>query len=184
MFRQTAFRWLAIFLMIGGLIGWAMTAQADTSDDRKHCAKLLDPVQEGDQESKVTDLGCYKTFAEAIAAGTDGQVQLPADATTVAADVIGPHGILSIDYEFPFFSGRSVSWFGNGNCSGSRFFVLNFVGNRVNNAISSSDGGGSRCRRNIHFDGRNRTGAFRVCRSDCATLGRLDDRTSSKEWRR
>lgn len=42
-----------------------------------HCVVEIDPLRPGERFSRVRWVGCFESFAEAIAAATNGAIQLP-----------------------------------------------------------------------------------------------------------
>lgn len=44
-----------------------------------HCVVEIEPLRSGEHSSRVQWIGCFESFAEAIAAATDGAIQLPPD---------------------------------------------------------------------------------------------------------
>jgi len=217
MFKRTLFQWVAGVLLIGGLIGWPITAhavepeattlgegQAEQGDERdapdaSQCAVLVDMVENdrGDQVPEETDLGCFATFAEAVAAATAGAVELPADATPEAEgleEALAPAQtvILSTEYDcrncivLPFFC-RAITFFGrDGICRSGRFYRTNLTGFWNNRA--SSTRGSTACPRNCGFQGFNQAG-FGVCffhssRSCGNYPGIFNNTISSKRWSR
>ena len=130
MFKQTMFQWLASLLLIGGLIGVPMMAQAgpdeakvegaaegatfvdrdaEAASDKPECVVLLDAAQEGEEFSKMTELGCYANFAEAVAAATGGAVELSQEATPETIEA------LDVELEQTVFLGTQY------DCSNCRF---------------------------------------------------------------
>ncbi len=196
MFRMKGYNVLASLLLLGGLVGASPSAQAATDVAEKaevpevavnkgHCAAQIDPVKEGEKSSAVKEIGCYATFAEAIAAGTDGAVNLPESVTPetiTEADVgLAARRLIGIDYDQKFFTGASMSWFANDGCFDRRAFRANmpaFFNNRLTSTRAFSG-----CRRNDSFSGLFQTGFFVRSFPNRAYIGdRLNNQTSSKRW--
>jgi hypothetical protein len=153
----------------------------------RHCVAKLAPVQQGAKVSAMGKVGCYTTFAGAMAAATDNTVMLSPDAspqsvseadlTTAATRVIG------IDYDGTYYSGASFIWYASNpyGCYGGLSYVAN-VPNWFNNRLSSTRGYNG-CRRNTSFDGYYQTGDWVRCFSSCVYVGGfMTNRTSSKSW--
>lgn len=156
----------------------------------RHCAAVVNAVGAGEEKSKVTEIGCFETFADAVSAATGGEVQLPAaaspesvsegEASTEAVRLIG------IDYDGRFYSGASYSWFaGNAfGCLGGRSYVATYLGRAFDNRLTSTRGFGF-CGRNDSFTGYARNGFFVRCFPNCTFIGSfLNNTTSSKRWLR
>jgi hypothetical protein len=62
---------------VGALAGSQSSVSLPFTAATPDCVVRLDPVQPGETSSHVSVVGCFKTFAEAAAAGTNGGVQLP-----------------------------------------------------------------------------------------------------------
>ena len=54
----------------------APDAAASPAPAGQHCAVNVDPVQPGAKASVVKEVGCFATFAEALAVATDGTVRV------------------------------------------------------------------------------------------------------------
>lgn len=120
MSRMVGTRVLASLLVLSGLVGASPSTQAATDAvgekaevpevavGKDHCALQIDPVKEGEKSSAVKEIGCYATFAEAVAAGTDGAVNLPESATpeTITEADVAPAArrLIGIDYDQKFFT--------------------------------------------------------------------------------
>lgn len=195
MYRLITFQRVACTLLVSAVIGSAMTAQAAgpeanaAPNKNRHCVAQLDPLIPGQKASAVTDMGCFATFAESIAAATGGEVILSPDATPnsiTESDVESAvTRIIGIDYDGSFFTGSSITWFVS-NPNGC-FFNFSYVANMpgfFNNRLTSTRAF-SGCGRNTSFSGFFQTGFFRTCFPSCAFIGSLlNNTTSSKFWRR
>lgn len=197
MSRMTCTMVSACLLLLGGLVGVSPSTQA-ASDvvmekaevpgvavNKDHCVLLIDPVKEGEHSSTVKEIGCYATFAEAIAAGTDGAVILPESATpeTITEADVAPAArrLIGIDYDGRSYTGATRSWFADDGCSDRRTFRANMPAS-FNNRLTSTRAF-SGCRRNDSFSGFFQTGFVVRSFPNRAYIGdRLNNQTSSKRW--
>lgn len=77
----------------------------------EHCAVLVDPVEEGAKISKTKELGCFDTFAEAVAAATGGPVkEMGLTPETLTEGQAGPEATLSVDWNNFRYRGASVTY--------------------------------------------------------------------------
>lgn len=190
--------WSAVAsLILIGLLVASVGASARAVTPRstgRHCVMELTPAgTAGTQRSVTTHLGCYATFARAIAKATGGAVRLAADATpaTVTAAALTPSTtasttIIGIDYVDINYGGSSLTWeVSNGvGCSTGLTYSSTLTG-AWNNVISSSKAFAG-CTLNTHYDltpPNQNNGAFINCTPNCSTMGAMNDATSYESWR-
>lgn len=193
--------WIALLalslLMLGqGEVSLAQTTSSEMglSPATRHCVASLQaqPEQSRVKIGILTGFACYPTFAEAIFEATDGAVWLPeADLATqreilrselelVDRVAVETKFVLAIDYSGSNFTGSTLVWEASGTCVDSAWFV-NSMPSGWNDVVSSTQGY-SGCNFNQLWEHNNRTGANQVCTPSCATLGAMDNQTSSRYW--
>ena len=152
----------------------------------KHCVAELAPVAGDAKVSATVTVGCYTTFAAAMAAATDNTVVLSSDASpqSVSEADIAPAAtrVIGIDYDGNYYSGASYTWYARNiyGCIG-RSYRANMP-NYFNNRLSSTRGFNS-CSRNTSYDGYNQTGDWVRCSPNCVNVGGfMTNRASSKHW--
>ena len=191
---------VAGLLLIGGLAGVTVAHAAppgaveiqgapEVEVGALHCAARIDPVKKGEKSSAVTEIGCYKTFPEAIAAATGGQVARPelTPETITETDVGEAVTIIGIDYDGRNFSGATFTWLTPGDRNGCFAPGTRFAANMpaiFNNRLTSTRAF-SGCTKNDNFPGFNLTGLGLRCLPNCSFVGNFwNNTTSSKRWLR
>lgn len=169
------------------------TAASATPDPGHHCVVTVAPLLPGQAMSVTSAPRCFGTFAEAIAAATNGAVQLPANVqpADVTAATLAPAAptsttIIGIDWIDINYSGSSLTWqVSNGvGCTTGLSYQSNVTGS-WNNVISSSKAFAG-CTLNTHYDlpyPNQNNGAFINCTPNCASMGAMNDATSAESWR-
>lgn len=152
-----------------------------------NCVAQVDPIIPGQKASAVTEMGCFATFAEAIAAATAGTVSLSLDVTpdSITESDIAPAiaAIIGIDYDRRSYRGRSYTWTGGPNGCYSSSYIANMPGH-FNNRLTSTRGF-SGCYRNTSYSGFFQSGYWVRCFPNCTYIGGfLNNATSSKHWAR
>jgi hypothetical protein len=138
----------------------------------------------------LVDLGCYRTFAEAIAIGSDGRTRLPAmtspdDLTQRLMNTSTTRGasvLIGTEYTADSYAGSSRSYFASSTCSSGTNWEVADVGSSWNNNFESGKGFGG-CDTNRKFAWQNFGGDVRTCTPNCATYGALQNDVSSLRWR-
>ena len=182
---------LVILLAAAAPIVSVVPAAAASSN----CAVLLVP---GSVDSSGTilatevDLGCYPTYAEALAAGSSGAIDIPAvttpasvtDAllaadtiTTTAADVL-----IGTEFTSTGYGGSSKSYFASATCSTGVVWGVADVGASWDNQFSSGKGFGG-CDTNKKFENTNFGGSVLTCTPNCTNYGTLSNQVSSLRWK-
>lgn len=190
---------LVVMLLLSGLVGLTVpTAAAAQQGSRqaerqveRHCTAEIDK-----QGSEPKNVRCFSTFAEAITAATKGRVRLepsvqPGDLTdamlvqneSLTGDVTAQSdAVIGIDYQDSGFRGNTYTWTGsdaNGCRNGSTYAVPSMP-NNWDNKVSSARGF-TGCQSFIHYQDQNYGGASINCA--CSSMGIMNDRTSSEQWR-
>lgn len=199
MIKLGVLRGLASLLLSGGVVGVAMAQSAppgalevqggpEIAVGKMHCAARIDPVKKGEGFSAVTEIGCYDTFPEAIAAATGGKVNRPelTPETLTEGDAGEAVAIIGVDYDGKNFSGATYTWFTSdltGCFSPGTSFRANMPAS-FNNRLTSTRAF-SGCRKNDSFPGFNLTGVGLRCFPNCSFVGTFwNNTTSSKRWLR
>jgi len=157
-------------------------------DAGQHCVIEIDPIQPGESASNIRPIGCFATFAEAIAAATGGEVQLPANVgpAEVTAEMLAPaqnNIVIGIDYVNSNFQGNTLVWetaYTPGCSDGTTFGAPNMPSGW--NDVVSSARSYAGCNHYYHYEHTWWTGAVRDCGGSCATMGVMDNATSSERW--
>ena len=154
-----------------------------------HCVGTA--VPEGIPSSGPPVTACFPTFAQAIGYATHGAVALsasatPADFTEQMATTSSTTTIIGIDWEDPNFQccwlGWSYSWeVGNDyGCYNNHNYYVDSMGSMDNQVSSAKAYAG--CSRYDHWENNNGQGAKINCSPQCATMGVMNDATSSERW--
>jgi hypothetical protein len=178
-------------LLSGSLVGPA-SAGDGVDGAEAHCVQEAASVGDSVDHPAV----CFDTYAGSVAFLTGGAVELPAD--TRAADVSTEQWeqieaaaaarstfLLSIEYMDTSYGGSSRSFFGATDCNAADYAVSSMPAG-WNNVIGSSQAFSS-CF-TTHYDLTGATpsggpgGANYICAGSCASLGALNDATSSMRW--
>lgn len=134
---------------------------------------------------------CFPTFAQAISHATDGAVALPLSAspldfTDQMATASAGSSVIGIDWEDPnfecCFAGWSYTWTvaNDYGCTGGRNYYVDGMGSMDNQVSSAKAYGG--CSRYDHWEHNYGQGARINCAPSCATMGVMNDATSSERW--
>lgn len=142
----------------------------------------------GEQSSQVSQPQCFATFARAIAAATGGTVQLspaakPSQLTQeMLSDVPDTTTVIGIDYVNSNFGGNSLTWTStSGGCTSTQHFQASSMPSGWNDVVSSARSFAN-CNTYTHFENVSFTGAELNCGPSCATMGVMNDKTSSEKW--
>jgi hypothetical protein len=160
-----------------------------------NCAVLLVPSSvetSGAILATEVDLGCYPTYAAALAAGSSGAIDVPEGTTpasltdavlatntiaTATADVLVGTEFLGLSY-----GGTSKSYFATETCSIGVVWDVSDVGATWDNRFSSGKGFGG-CDTNKKFENTNFGGAVLTCTPNCTNYGTLSNQVSSLRWK-
>ena len=162
-------------------------AETSAAPAAKHCVAVLAPVAGDAKVSAMVTVGCYTTFAAAMAAATDNTVVLSPDASpqSVSEADIAPAAtrVIGIDYDGTYYGGASYTWYANNiyGCYGGRSYRANMPSG-FNNRLSSTRGFNG-CRRNTSYDLYYQAGDWVRCFPNCVNVGGfMNNRASSKRW--
>jgi len=185
-----------LYLLVGLFLALFLTAANSTgiNDIGQHCYALIAPIEEGNNgSSRIIKSECFDNFADSIYAATNGRVQLnsstqPETVTNEALNssngVSSPSSqvVIGIDWDGTNFAGSSYTWAVSGSgCSSSTQYSVSSMPSGWDNRVSSARGY-SGCNYFYHFQDTNYGGSSVVCNTECATMGSLDNATSSEKW--
>ena len=138
------------------------------------------------------DLGCYPTYAEALAAGSSGAIDVPEGTTpasltdaVLAADTVviaAADALIGTEFSALNYGGSSKSYFAPQTCSTGVVWDVADVGASWDNVFSSGKGFGG-CDTNKKFENTNFGGSVLTCTPNCANYGTLSNRVSSLRWK-
>jgi peptidase inhibitor family I36 len=153
---------------------------------KKYCVARAEPA--GGTAMPVAT--CYSSFAASIFAATSGRVRLPASAKpgSVTPDQLNATGddppppttfVLSIDWVNVNFTGPSLTWEQTSKCGSFQASSMPSGWNDVVSSVETFSGCANTLYQNTNFGGNT----FSIGRnSSAATLGSLNDETSSQKW--
>lgn len=183
-----------IVVLVLALHGAPTHVSADEQARESHCVVMLVPAQENQEELSDQGMTCFASLAESIAAATSNQVRLPATATIDDIDQAlrsyerstplagAANYVLSIEFEHPSWKGSSRVFTAHTSCFSSAKSIKSMPSG-WSDRISSARGY-SGCGKVVHYQHTNFGGASITCRPNCASVGLLNDRTSSIRWYR
>jgi hypothetical protein len=159
-----------------------------------NCAYQLDPVSYDAATHTVTAdlvlIGCYDTFAEALAAGSGGAIQVSSSTTpaqltdamvTDSAPTAGNDTLIGTEWGLVGYNGGSSSFYAPDSCAGTAYAVA-YVGDALNDTFESGKGFGG-CDTNRKFQHSNFGGDVLTCTPNCSDYGALRNEVSSLKWR-
>jgi len=161
-----------------------------------HCYAMLSPVDTNSKDfSNVLESGCFDSFAESIQAATDGKVFLDPklDPKDLTEEMINPEGassiiapdtitVIGIDYKNASFGGSSYTWTITGvGCTDSISFGVGSMPSGWDNVVSSARSYAN-CNHYYHWENQHNSGVVLDCVTSCATMGVMNDQTSSEQW--
>ncbi len=172
-----------------------MPVPTATAAEPVHCAVRLEPVGPGVAPGSIStvevDLGCYATFAEAVAAGSGGTVQLsastqPGDLTQQMIDdstvsVLAADTLIGTEWDDTGYGGGSKEYFANAGCANNTWEDPQ-IGSTWNNRFESGKGFAN-CDHNRKFAQFNFGGDVKLCTPNCSTYGTLRNDVSSLRWK-
>lgn len=184
-------RLISIFAISFTMFGLVQPARASTGSN---CAYLLVPVSEdnGVTSTSPTLIGCYDTYSEALAAGSEGSIDVPSSMTparltdaTLAASTAAPavsDVLIGTEWNLNSYAGTSNSYFASSTCSSSQTWEVSYVGDTWNDRFNSGKGFGG-CDTNKKFQASNFGGSVLTCTPNCTDYGTLSNEVSSLRWK-
>jgi hypothetical protein len=175
----------------------ALPALAESSHEQRHerpyCVVFIEPLALGQAASTVRDLRCFRSYAEGVTYATGGRLRLAANAspkqlTEAQLNAATGSSLIGRDYEDPNYDcnifGPCLDWWVDNDfgCTGGRNYVATSMPSGWNDQVSSTKAF-TGCSRNQNFENTNYGGALLTCLPNCATMGVMNDATSSKQWR-
>lgn len=185
-----------LLLLLGGffLILFLTAPRPTGTNNKQHCYALIAPIEEdGNGSSRIIKKECFANFADSIYAATNGRVQLdrsiqPDEVTNEAlnsnngVNSSSSQVVIGIDWDSTNFAGSSYTWVVSGSgCSSSTQYSVSSMPSGWDNRVSSARGY-SGCNYFYHYQKTNFGGSSLVCNTECATMGSLDNATSSEKW--
>jgi hypothetical protein len=186
-----------LFILSIGCILLALLLTAGNFDAEStklnHCYALLSPIRDNsDESSRMVEMACFDTFSQAIHAATGGRVQLdpstrPEDVTEELLNRVERTGIpaaqvvIGIDWDYTYYGGSSYTWVvSETGCTPSIQYSVSSMPAGWNDRVSSAKAY-SNCKF-YHYRDANFGGPYVICNPNCATMGSLDNATSSEKW--
>jgi hypothetical protein len=181
-------------MILGVVAITSLTAMGPSAQD-SNCAVLLIPTGPGGEPNSTAaieqDLGCYPTFAEALAAGSGGTMELPSSITPATltqsaldeATADEPTSVLiGTEYTSTSYGGSSKSYFASETCSATVTWEVAYVTDAWNDDFESGKGFGS-CDHNKKFTDSQFGGSVLTCTPNCADYGSFRNLISSLRWK-
>ncbi len=173
-------------LLLGSVMFTPTFAAAEGGDD---CAYELQPIsQEGDRVlAEPVLIGCFVTYAEALAAGSDGAISVSSDTTPLSLSEAAVSAaasstvLIGTEWDDTVYVGSSKSYYASATCSASLTWEVDYVTDTWNDRFASGKGFGG-CDRNRKFQHSQFGGSSVLCTPNCATYGTLNNQVSSLRW--
>jgi hypothetical protein len=186
---------VTMLLLISGAVAVPAAVARETAE--QHCAFYLHPLAvqttPGTVAATPVPLGCFPTVAQAVAAGTNGAVEIPATTPGggLTQQLLDEGGAsTSANYllgqEFDYINyccataGQFVEYFAGGSCVGTTW-VVNYVTDAWNDRFESGKGFSS-CDHNKKFQDSNLGDPVKNCTPNCSTYQALRNEVSSLKW--
>ncbi|MDO8690869.1 MAG: hypothetical protein Q7R39_12810 [Dehalococcoidia bacterium] len=159
------------------------------AEPSRHCVVRVEPVRPRQEASRMSAATCFDSFSDAVYAATGGAVRLaptvaPAEVTEQTLNPLSSHQtVISIHYRDSNFSGVSFMAVANNTvgCTTGISYALPSMPSGWNDVVSSARTFAG-CSFNRHYEHTNYGGAKIDCQ--CATMGTMNDKTSSLKWSR
>ena len=176
------------------VLAWSVLAVPAQGRTERHCAYRLVTIERHGSinETRAELVGCYSSFSDAISAGTQGRVRLPASMTpqqvtdadlsaatngTAAGDVV-----LGTEFNLNGYGGGSTNWTATATCSANDIWDINYVTDTYNDWANSGKGFGG-CDHNRKFEHADLGGNALTCTPNCSNYGTLANEVSSLRYR-
>lgn len=175
---------IASTIMASGI--YAQTTAPPTSGNQHHCVVHVAPLHEAQTQSESVSLGCFATFAEALAIATGGAVQAPSTASpediTQALLSTSSNTVISIQWDGTNRGGGSIIRVTSHTpgCSDGSSYGNPSMEPGWDDRVSSAQAFGG-CNHFYHYEHTAWTGAVLDCNTYCGSMGVMDNQTSS--WR-
>lgn len=180
---------------LAAFVAVLLQAGPASGGNQEHCAFLLDPVavkNGGVIQATPVEVGCYATYAEALAAGSGGAIALDASTTPssltedelvdATLEVTVSSVVIGTEWDETGFLDASKSYFAATTCSSLVTWEVGYVTDQWNDRFESGKGFGG-CDRNRKFADSQFGGSSILCTPNCSTYGTLNNHVSSLRWR-
>ena len=127
------------------------------------CVVHIDPLETGKTESNIWGFQCFNS-------------QKAADSYTEATTSV----IIAEDFSGANYTGSRLQWIASTGCSILKSYAFKSMPNGWDNVVSSSKAF-SGCNKNRLYEYQNYGGATQLCSPNCASLGAMDNKTSSRK---
>lgn len=179
-------RRLLPLVLLGSALFAPPVSAAGSGED---CAYELRPIsRERDRIlAEPVLIGCYETYAEALAGGSEGAISVSADATPLTvteaslAQTTSGSVLIGTEWLQISYNGVSKSYFASATCSSSLTWEVDYVTDSWNDTFASGKGFGG-CDRNRKFQHAQFGGSSVLCTPNCTTYGSLANEVSSLRW--
>lgn len=192
MYRSRFVGVLAVVLIASATF---VASAAPAAAGSQNCAVLLVPNSidpSGTILATEVDLGCFAMYADALAVGSSGAIEI-SDATTpssltdatlaaVTDSAASSDVLIGTEYDAYNYGGSSKSYFASETCSSGVVWELADVGSTWNNRFQSGKGFGG-CDTNKKFQNTNFGGNVVTCTPNCSDYGTLSNQVSSLRWK-
>jgi hypothetical protein len=169
----------------------APDAAAPSTPAGQHCVVNIDPVQPGAKASVVEEVGCFATFAEALAVATDGAARVDPktqshELTKEMLPAAGKAGrtVIAVGFSDANYRGSTIIWSSfQGGCTPKQTFRFNRMPRGWDNQVSSVFGAGNCGHQHLyeHIDfNQHKKGHVANCHPDCKGFRVMNDKTSSR----
>ncbi len=186
--------WLTPTVVLSQVLAEPVRPEREPGERERHCNIRIHPVEAPGEVSKLSDFECFDNFSEAVYAGTNGLVTLPADIQPVefseemldieALKIRGSDVPISTDYDWRNFRGSTLTWWASGTCG---WFLASKMPSGWNDDVSSTKSY-SYCSVNILYKHTLYGGSAYWCwnpwgtKAECGDLGSMNNEASSREW--
>lgn len=148
-----------------------------------HC--VAGPLHRGQNELAEVPIHCFDTFSEAVAAATHGKVELPQNATRsdLTPEMFLGTTVIGIDYQDSNYQNDDLQWTTDhaDGCFDGWGYGVDSMPSGWDNKVSSA-WAYQGCNHWVHFQDQFHPSGGSQVTCTCATMGTMNDKTSSEEW--
>jgi hypothetical protein len=180
-----------VFSALLAVLAWSLLAVPAQGRTGRHCVYRLITIERRGPVN-VTEpelIGCYSTFSDALAEGSDGAIRVSSSMTPqrltdrdLATGTRGDLVLIGTEFNLSGYGGASKSYVDTATCSDSNIVEMNYVGDAYNDTFSSGKGFGG-CDHNKKFEHADFAGNVLTCTPNCSDYGALSNEVSSLRWR-
>jgi hypothetical protein len=171
----------------------ALHAGPAAAGSEEHCVTRLVPLDASGQavSAIAIDAGCYATYAEALAAGSDGAIDVGAETTPASlsdaeleasSQSVTASVLIGTEWTGAGYTSSSKSYFASVTCSSTVTWEVSYVTDAWNDDFESGKGFGG-CDANRKFANSQFGGSSILCTPNCSSYGSLSNEVSSLRWR-